>query len=84
MPRIALWGGLSSGIDSAMPSMPTLVMVKVPPCRSVGSRRLRSVACCRRTISVAISASESWSAFRTTGTTKPRSEAMATPRLTVR
>ncbi|GAI86198.1 unnamed protein product, partial [marine sediment metagenome] len=34
MPRIALCGGLTIGVDISEPNVPPLVMVKVPPCRS--------------------------------------------------
>src|SRR5437667_305257 len=34
MPRIALCGGLSMGVDRSEPKTPPLVMVKVPPRRS--------------------------------------------------
>ncbi len=46
MPRIALCGAFTIGVDSSEPNTPPLVMVKVPPVRSssamVPSRALRA------------------------------------------
>ena len=35
MPRIPLWGGFKIGVDSSDPKTPPLVIVKVPPWRSL-------------------------------------------------
>ncbi len=79
MPRIALCGELTIGVDSSEPKTPPLVMVKVPPVSSsivIVPARARAA---KLPIDFSISAKLKRSASRSTGTISPRSVDTATP-----
>ncbi|MNG26644.1 hypothetical protein D3C84_1116590 [compost metagenome] len=79
MPRMAVCGGLTIGLDSSEPNTPPLEMVKVPPVISSMVSLPALAFLPNSAMPPSISARLMNSALRSTGTTRPRSLDTATP-----
>ena len=71
MPRIATCGGFRIGVLIIEPKMPPLVIVNVPPSRSVKAILPSRAFFASSAILFSISAKSSWSASRRMGTISP-------------
>ena len=80
-PSIPEFGGLITGVNASTPYIPSAVTEKVPPSISASDSFLFLAASASRLVSIAISASSSWSVPCTTGTTNPSGTATAIPTL---
>ena len=75
-------GGLISGVNRVTPNIPRLVMVKVASAKSATVSRLAAARDASSFNATPVSSTESVSAMRMTGTTKPYGVSMATDILT--
>ena len=79
IPKIALCGALTIGVDISEPKTPPLVIVKVPPVRSSMAIVPSRARLAYSPTSFSMLAKLFTSASRTTGTISPRSVETATP-----
>ncbi len=82
-PRIPVSGGLSTGVNPSIPSILTLLMVKVPSVTSSTDKAPSRAFCASSLTSIAICSRLFFSALRSFGTIRPSESATAIPKFTV-
>ena len=78
-PRMATWGGLSTGVNDSTPRLPRLEMVNVPPLRSSTPMEPATAWAASSFMRRARPTRDRSWLSRTTGTTRPRSVSQAKP-----
>ncbi len=78
-PRMATSGAFTMGVKAVPPMPPRLEIEKVPPARSSGASFPSRAFAASAASSRAISRTPFWSAFRSTGTTRPPGVSAANP-----